>query len=145
VPDQSVGTCEHCECRFGYWLCHCGYAECMYAYCDSCGRTAILSEWDKRMPRLTDCPGQQEICAAMEPYIIGCGCGGKFRKGSSPRCPHCQHPLSARLATAYIEKNAPGHMKGWHWQQSWGGLYCMVVENRSVGNNFVDAAPTASS
>lgn len=105
---------------------------------------AILSAWDERMPRLPDCPGQQEICAAMEPYILGCECGGKFKKGSSPRCPCCQLPLSAQLATSYIEKNAPGHVKGWNWQQNWTGIYCIVVENRSIQNNFVEAAPTVS-
>lgn len=136
MPEQSVGTCEICEGRFDYWLCHCGFADGVYAYCDSCGMTAILSAWDKRMPRLPDCPGQQEICTAMEPFILPCSCGGAFKKGSAPRRPRSNCPLSAELAIAYIKKNAPGHLKGWNWQRNWSGLYCIVIENRNIGNNF---------
>lgn len=145
VAEESVGICEHCGCHFEYWLCHCGFAECMYAYCDSCGKTSILSAWDKRMPRLPDCPGQQEICAAMEPYILGCECGGRFKKGSWPRCPRCQHPLSAQEAASYIEKNAPGHAKGWNWQRNWTGIYCIVVGDRRIQDNFAESTPAVSS
>ena len=90
----------------------------MYAYCDSCGKTAILSEWDKRMPRLRNCPGQQEICAAMESCLLPRECGGRFRKGGTPRCFHCKHSLSAGAATSYIEAIAPGAKKGWRWQRN---------------------------
>src|SRR5579863_3213712 len=130
------GVCEQCYGPFEYWLCHCGMAECGYAYCDSCGRTAILSEWDKRRPQLPNCPSQQEICAAMESYLQPCECGGRFRKGAFPRCPRCNQHLSAESATSYIEANAPGAKKGWRWQKSWSGLYCIVIENNKVENNF---------
>jgi len=45
------------------------FGDSVYAYCDSCGKTAILSMWDKRIPKQPDCPGQQELCSAMEPYV----------------------------------------------------------------------------
>ena len=135
------GVCEHCQSRFEYLLCHCGMAESMYAYCDSCGRTAILSEWDKRMSRLPNCPGQQEICVAMEAYLLPCECGGGFRKGASPRCPHCKHALSAEIATSYIEANAPGTKKGWRWQRNWSSIYCIDIGNNTVSNNFLPTAP----
>lgn len=135
------GICEHCHSHFEYWLCHCGMAESGYAYCESCGRTAILSEWDKRRPRLPDCPGQQEICAAMESYLLPCECGGSFKKGATPRCPHCNQVLSAELATVYIEANAPGAKKGWRWQRNWSGIYCIVVEEKRVMDNFRPTAP----
>ncbi len=134
--ELSAGVCEHCHEKFGYWLCHCGFGDCVYAYCQACGRTAILSMWDKRMPKLANCPGQQEICAAMEPYILPCECGGAFKAGSSPRCPHCNMPLSAGAATSYIEENAPGSKKAWRWQKNWSGLYCIVIDEKRVENNF---------
>jgi hypothetical protein len=134
--DENFGTCEHCQRRFRYRLGHSGFGDCVYAYCDSCGRTAILSLWDKRMPNLPDCPVQCEMCSAMEPYLQPCECGGSFRRGSSPRCPHCIQPLSAELATSYIEGNAPGTKKGWRWQRNWSGLYCVVVEERAIHDNF---------
>jgi len=119
-----------------FWM-----AESVYAYCDSCGRPAILSEWDKRLPRPTNCPGQQEICAAMEAYLLPCECGGSFKKGATPRCLHCKRALSAEVATSYIEANAPGAKNGWRWQRDWSDMYCIVIENNRVLNNFVPAAP----
>lgn len=134
--DLSCGACEHCQREFKYWLLHCGFGDCVFAYCDSCGMPAILSLWDKRMLSLPNCPGQQEICSAMESFIEPCPCGGRFRRGAAPRCPHCNCPLSAELATTYIETNAPGTKKGWRWQKNWSGVYCMVVEDKKIDNNF---------
>lgn len=136
-PHESVGTCEHCGAQFNYWLSHSGFGENAYAYCDSCGKTAILSHWNKKMPRLPDCPGQQEICAAMEPYLQPCSCGGRFRRGAAPRCPHCNQKLSAERASAYIEENAPGAKKGWRWQRNWSGIYSISIEDRRVRDNFL--------
>jgi hypothetical protein len=88
------------------------------------------------LPKLADCPGQREMCAAMEPYVLPCQCGGAFQSGCSPRCSHCNAPLSADKATSYIEENAPGTKKGWRWQRNWSGLYCIVIEEKLVENNF---------
>lgn len=134
--EQNVGTCECCHQHFAYYLCHCGFGDCVYAYCDSCGKTAILSMWDKRWPNLPDCPVQQEICIAMESHLQPCECGGSFRRGSSPRCPFCSQPLSAAAAASYIEGNAPGTGKGWRWQRNWSGLYCIVIAGNRVDDNF---------
>ena len=137
MRELATGTCEHCGESFGYWLGHCGFGDCSYAYCDKCGMTAILSYWDKRMPKLPPgCPSQQEICAELEKYMLPCECGGVFKKGASPRCPHCGQTLSAQAATAYVEINAPGTKKGWRWQQNWHDTYCIVIENRVVNDNF---------
>lgn len=78
---QSIGTCEHCQHQFGYWLEHCGFGDCVYAYRGSCGKVAVLSQWDKRMPKLPNCPGLQEMCSAMEPYVQPCECGGALGEG----------------------------------------------------------------
>ncbi len=134
--EQSIGTCEQCDTSFRYWLGHCGFGDCVYAYCDFCGKTAILSLWDKRMPNLPNCPGQQEICLRMEPYLQPCACGGNFKKGCAPRYPHCREPLSAELAASYIETNAPGTQKGWRWQKNWSSCYCIAIEDNWVQNNF---------
>jgi hypothetical protein len=134
--ELSIGTCGSCGQSFGYWLAHCGFGDSVYAYCDSCGKTAILSMWDKRLPNLPNCPGQQEICADFEPYLLPCECGGAFRAGALPRCPHCNAGLSADAATTYIEENAPGTKKGWRWQRNWSGVYCIVIEKNRVDNNF---------
>lgn len=135
-PETTIGLCEHCLQQFQYAIYHCGFGDCSYAYCDSCGRTAILSMWDKRWPTIENCEVQQEICSAMEPLLERCECGGRFRKGGAPRCPRCNLSLSAELAASYIEKNALGTEKGWRWQRTWKGLYCMVVENKRVANNW---------
>ena len=137
MSNEATGTCEHCGKSFGYTLLHCGFGDCSYAYCEKCGMTAILSLWDKRMPKLSQGAwGQQEIPTDLEQYMQPCECGGFFKRGSSPRCPRCSQGLSAEIATTYIERNAPGTKKGWKWQRSWHAMYCMVIENRRVANNF---------
>ena len=136
---DSIGTCEHCGRPFGYWLCHSGFADCSYAYCEKCGMTAILSLWNKRMPKLSlgaGAWGQQEIPVELEQYLRPCECGGVFKRGASPRCPHCSQSLSAEAATTYIETNAPGSKQGWRWQRNWHDTYCIVIENRRVNDNF---------
>jgi hypothetical protein len=137
IEEDGKGKCEHCQQEFGYMLLHSGFGDLTYAYCDSCGKTAILSLWNQRMPRLPDCPGQREMCSAMEAYLKPCDCGGRFKTGSSPRCPHCREPLSAKLATAYLERNAPGSKKGWRWQQNWSDLYCIVIGEHRIADNFI--------
>jgi len=132
----DAGICEHCCERFDYSIYHCGFSDCSYAYCDLCGRTAILSMWDNRWPKLSDCQVQQEICSAMEAHLEPCECGGTFRKGASPRCPYCNQILSADLSASYIEKNAPGAKSGWRWQRNWSGYYCVVIQGKRVDNNF---------
>jgi hypothetical protein len=93
--------------------------------------------WDKRWPKLADCEVQQEICSAMEAYLAPCACGGRFIKGSAPRCPHCNQTLPAEFAATYIERNAPGAKKGWQWQRSWSAFYCIVVQGKRVDNNWL--------
>jgi len=141
MREQFNGICDNCGELFPYYLVHCGFSDCSYAYCDSCGVTALLSVWQpvqrKQLPKLPKCVSHQEICATWEPFLLACVCGGRFKKGAVPRCPKCKHPLSAQSATDYIEKNAPGTKKGWRWQRTWSGLYCIVVANKMVEDNFL--------
>lgn len=133
---QSTGECEHCDKQFGYFLIHSGFADSVYAYCGFCGRTAVLSIYDKRMRGIGGCAPYQEICASVEPFLEPCECGGTFKKGASPRCPHCKKPLSAERATAYIERNVVAKNPVWRWQRNWNGLYCIVIEGQEVTDNF---------
>lgn len=122
----DTGHCEHCGKAFGYFLINSG-----------CGKTAELSVYDKRMPKLLrDCPPFREICVELEQYIQPCQSGGAFKKGATPRCPHYVQPLSAEAATALIEMNAPGVKKGWACQKNWHDTNCIVIENRLDSNNF---------
>ena len=133
----DVGSCEHCGKTFGHFLAHSGFGDCSYAYCDSCGTTAILSAWAKKMPRLpAGWLTQQEIGVEMEQHLGRCECGGTFKKEAMPRCPNCRKELSAETATAYLESNAPGTKKGWRWQRNWHETYCIIIENRVVNDTF---------
>jgi hypothetical protein len=130
-----TGTCEHCNNTFGLELLHCGFGDCSYAYCDSCGKTALLSGWSKKWPAGIKCT-QAEIPAEMEAHLEDCSCGGRFLKGRSPRCPHCKQPLSADRAASYIEPQAPGTKKGWRWQRNWSDIYGVVLDGLRVVDNF---------
>lgn len=138
VPLASIGVCESCDRRFEYALVHNGFADTAYAYCDRCGTTALLSGWYERIPRGAPLRVQGPIETETESWLQPCICGGSFRHGASPRCPHCNAPLSAELATRYIEKNAPGAKRGWRWQRNWLGMYAIIIERRIVNNNWRD-------
>jgi hypothetical protein len=42
------------------------------------------------------------------------------------------------LAAEWLERNAPGTAMGWRWQRSWRGLYCIIIEDRVVHDNWID-------
>jgi len=127
----AAGKCEHCRKTFPYYLIHSGFNNSWYAYCNRCGMTAILDYFNERRPRLDGCALHQAICIEMEPHIKSCECGGRFRRGASPRCPACHQELSAAEASIYIHSDAD-----LRWQQNWTGLNCIVIGDRVVQNNF---------
>jgi hypothetical protein len=132
-----IGSCEHCGASFEVKLIHNSFNDSSYAYCGDCGRTAILFAYSKRWPDSVKWT-HAEIANEMEPYLLPCQCGGKFSKGSSPRCPKCRQVLSADKATGYIEAQSPGATKGWRWQRDCHGVYGVVVDGRIVHDNFVE-------
>jgi hypothetical protein len=127
---QDIGACEHCNETFGYHLIHNGFNNSAYAYCEACGITALLDGW--KVPKGIHLELHQAIAAEVESCLTPCLCGGSFRADASPRCPHCQQPLSATGAADYIELQAEGSKKGWRWQRTWTGLYCIIIEDRVV-------------
>jgi hypothetical protein len=136
TQNASTGICESCRQSFHYSLVHNGFGDTAYAYCDRCGTTALVSGWDKGVPPAANLKVHGPINPEAEALLMPCECGGAFRSDASPRCPHCVRPLSAEVATAYIEDNAPGTAIGWRWQRSWRGLYAMVVEGKSTKGNW---------
>ena len=136
---MGKGRCEHCRQDFDFNLIHNGFNETAYAYCDSCGCTALLSLRGKMPESLSLRYGP--IDSKIEPHLAPCACGGHFRANAEPRCPHCNKTLSAEKATAYIEANAPGAAKGWRWQRDWRGFYAIVIEGRRVKDPWISAGP----
>jgi hypothetical protein len=97
----------------------------------------ILDAWNPRIKNMSvEIGWHHEINSDVEPFLLSCSCGGYFRKGAMPRCPHCMEPLSAEYAAVSIEKNAPGTAKGWRWQKNWNGPYCMAIEDPSNPGKF---------
>lgn len=134
-------TCDACHAQFSYYLIHNGFNDSAYAYCDTCGQTALLSGWAGNIPKDVDLRIHQPIAPELEEHLAACSCGGRFRAHASPRCPHCRHPLAAASLTHQIEENAPGTKGGWRWQQDWSGLYAIVIEDRMTRDNWVTRAP----
>ena len=134
MAKTDVGTCDSCAGQFQYQLLHNGFGDTTFAYCDSCGRTALMSAWYPHVPPEAQLKIHGAVNIEAESLLAHCECGGEFHALASPRCPKCHAKLSAEAATAYIEANALGTAKGWRWQHSWQGLYCIVVEGRSIEN-----------
>ena len=139
IRDKDFGHCETCHQRFGYYLIHNGFNDSAYAYCDRCGETSILDYYfgNAPIPSGVHLKPHEVIDESIEPFLASCSCGGKFRKTAVPRCPHCSSPLSAIEAAKYIEANAPGAKGGWRWQRTWTDLYCIVIEDKVVHNNWL--------
>jgi len=125
---EDGGACDRCSQSFQYRLIHNGFNDSSYAYCDSCCYTALLDHWSapKDVPRLD----YGIIAADIEQHLLACPTRGCFRASASPRCPHCNEPLDPVLAGDYIERQAPGTAKGWRWQRSWDGIYCIIIDER---------------
>lgn len=124
------GDCEHCQHSYHYALLNAIFADYSYAYCDSCGYLATFSYSSAMMLTMpTLSATHQVIDASWEPFIRPCLCGGKFRRGASPRCVHCREPLSATYATEHIERTTIGAPRGWHWQGNWTASYCLAMED----------------
>jgi hypothetical protein len=99
--------------------------------------TSLVGGWDDdHIPEAANLKIHQVIAETVEPFLKSCVCGGKFKKGASPRCPDCLSVLSAVKATSYIEKNALGTKMGWRWQQNWESVYSIIIEDRVVSNNW---------
>jgi hypothetical protein len=125
---DGKGHCDSCHKQFDYYLIHNGFNESAYAYCDKSGEVCLLDLW--RMPAGVDIIGQGLIPESVEPFLKPCECGGSFKREAAPRCPSCNSILSALTGTKYLEANAKGTQAGWRWQQSWQGLYCIVIAGR---------------
>jgi hypothetical protein len=125
--ERDIGYCETCHKQFGYRLIHNGFNDSVYAYCDNCGEACLLNLW--QIPKGIEINDYGIIPESVHSFLKPCSCGGTFRKGAAPRCPHCNSILSPIEAAKYIEANAPGAKIDWQWQQSWEGLYCILVGN----------------
>jgi hypothetical protein len=128
---NPTGSCEHCGGTFRYRIIHNGFNDSAYAYCNKCSFTVLLSGWTQAAKRAA-LRIHQRITSDLEVLLKPCPCGGAFRYTADPKCPHCARALSPVDATAYIERDAQGTAKGWHWQQSWSGIYSIVINDRVV-------------
>jgi len=126
MPDS--GLCEQCGQHFEYRLIHNGFNDSAYDYCDTCGGTALISGWSEKPTGVT-VKFYQRLDEEAERHLKRCKCGGKFAVTASPRCPHCKNALSPTDAKTWIESDASGTVKGWRWQNSWTGLYCIIVND----------------
>jgi hypothetical protein len=93
----------------------------------------LLSLWSKVLiDNHIDLRPHQPIDTRIEVLLRICPCGGNFRHSASPRCPACNELLSPIAAKKYTERNAPGAKSGWHWQNSWDGIYSIIINNLIV-------------
>jgi hypothetical protein len=133
---DGVGSCEHCGYAFPYYLIHNGFNDSSFAYCERCGRLALLSrlELENGLGRALDVLLPLPLEA--ERLLRPCDCGGAFRWQAPARCPSCREPLSADMAAEWIERNATGTKAGWQWQRTWDGLYALAIVGRVVFDPF---------
>ena len=135
---ELSGKCERCGKLFEYYLIHNGFNESSYAYCDKCGKIAFLNTHsvpDVLKQHFLEYARHKSISEELEKYIEKCSCGGNFKCGTSPRCPHCKQILSPIEANKYI-KSDPPNKEGWHWQNNWTDTYAIVIGNNKINDNW---------
>ena len=132
---KDLGQCEHCGRSFGYYLIHNGFNDSAYAYSDTVCSTALLDRW--KIPANIPVAIRGKIKQETEKYLLPAPGGGRFKASSSPRCPHCNQILDPVRASRYIEENAEGSKGGWRWQQSWDGMYCIIIEDLLVRDPYI--------
>ena len=124
------GDCEHCGRIYRYSLWDCEFGKSSYAYCDRCGKLALLNYANPQVAALPPLKNQHaEIDQSWEQFLEPCDCEGTFRRGSSPRCPYCNQQLSPTHVAAQIEAQTQGTNKAWHWQNDWKGPYCLAIDD----------------
>jgi hypothetical protein len=133
---SQVGSCGSCHSKFRYFLINNSSNDSAYGYCEHCGTTVLLSGGHPQLPPHANLELHKPIPAAIEALLEPCSCGGRFRGDACPRCPTCNAELSAEAARTWIEADARGTAKGWRWQGAWQGVYCIVIENRLVTDNW---------
>jgi len=142
IDEDQTGTCEHCGKVFDYKLIHNGFNDSTHAYCDRCGTTALINlyEMDKRVETQFNriAPLPEDVARLLQ----SCSCGGRFCASAAPRCPACNRELSAELAAAWLERNAPGTKHGWRWQRTWPGLYALIIAGRVINDPFLRHSKT---
>ena len=109
-------------------LIHNGFNESAYAYCDSCGRVALLELLGQNHTERIQGHGPLE--ASLVARLPACTCGGRFATDATPRCPGCRTRLDPVSAATYVERDAPGTQAGWRWSRTWSG-----IESFSVAEN----------
>jgi len=134
------GKCETCGEKFKSELIHNGFNDSAYAYCSKCGITGLIDGWRKDIPESANFKAHGQITEETQMLLAPCECGGTFLRGSSPRCPKCRNELSPDAAATWIEDQSPGTEKGWRWQNTWDGLYAIVVNDKSVELAWVEDA-----
>ncbi len=132
--EHYTGTCDKCGEAFQYYLIHNGFNESAFAYSDSDSYVALLDGW--KVPIGISLRPHDQIEQTIENYLSPSPLGGLFRSGASPRCPSCNQPMDPEKAADYIERDAPGTAKGWRWQRSWNGVYCIVINDMVVHDNW---------
>ena len=133
---DGEGNCPACGTNFPYMMIHNGFNDSAFAYCDTCGGVALLDVYGApKGISLTFGPISEEV----ETHLAACPCGGRFRSAAAPRCPACHAVLDAKAVTSFLEANALGAKKGWKWQRSWNGIYCVVVVKPPVENPWLTA------
>lgn len=84
---------------------HAGFSNVGVLYCDRHSATLTFSTFDKRYTALVGEKHPWTLSAdeqaTVEFALRNCRCGGTFRFGSRPKCPHCKSDLDVDLPPIY--------------------------------------------
>jgi hypothetical protein len=122
---------------------HNGFNDSCYAYCDRCGRAALIDLipflYGGAEPKPVDGSGSHAavIGSHFERAMRPCPCGGHFRRGAAPRCPTCSAEVSPeqfgdtlkRGLWSYSPQPARSGAREFVRDSLWQGIYCILFEN----------------
>lgn len=129
MPD--IGSCENCNQRFSYALIHNGFNDSAYAYCDTCGCVAS-SLLGREPPTASRFASTARLPRTSSGTLIDVAAGVSFE---------LKHRRDARIADTHSRLMSPpdilrrmrqGPRKDGAGNVNWQGLYCIIVEGRSI-------------
>ncbi len=131
-------------------MCHAGFGDEIYFYCDHCGMAASVDIYTKEMENgkfyerfynLSTKKDFHKMKMEIIKFLKECGCGGKFTVEATPKCPICLKELEWNKIVDQLDKNSnmespiPDYASK-NIKKEWKDIYYFVFNNRLIRNNW---------
>ena len=102
IEPVAYAQCPNCQKRVGYYW-FSGMGDLIpHFYCDRCSN---LYHSKAHREVLKSSKATQELLDKLGASLPGCPCGGHFRPGQFPKCPHCEYEFRSKADSIWRLKD----------------------------------------